>query len=381
MNNVGMDKVSIILPVYNVERYLPKCIESLLIQQYGNLEILLVDDGSTDASGDICDYYSKEDIRIQVIHQKNAGVAAARNTGIKKATGKYVCFIDADDWVPKDAIYFMVNGICENNADICVGSIVRIFPQTKITMAVTDKLVLISDLGKVAEEIFRKDSPLVYLAAKLYRMDIIRKFSLKYDESMKIFEDACFVFSYLNYCNSIRFISENVYFYNQLMAVSASRKVYLEYNRWAYVRYCKQVSLIREYKDSRDGKRLLNEELVRIFNESCSHYSNSILSDELVNEKIKENIDLYIPLISQEGRKLIDRCIEKDIKTSDYSHIKEYYKKKPVIKKSVALYEFKRLFDLWRRELIQCLVFKIRIVERLSVMWRKYGTKNKRYHA
>ena len=381
MRNEDKDKVSILVPVYNAERYLAKCIECLIIQKYDNLEILLVDDGSTDMSGTICDCYSHRDTRIRVIHQKNMGVASSRNIGIKNATGKYVCFVDADDWIPKNSIYDMVNGICENNVDLCVGSIVRIFPQTKIKMNVMDKLVLMSDLRSVAEEIFRKESPLVFVAAKLYRIDIIRTFDLKYDENMKLFEDACFVFSYLNFCTSIKFINKNVYYYNQLMNISASRKSYLEYNKWAYLRYCKQIELIGDYKDSLQGKRILDAELIRIFNESCSHYVNSMLSDELVNQKIKENIEIYIPMISYEGKKSVDNRLVEAIKTSHYVDIKNYYIKSPVVSTSTTLYRIKTLVKFLRRELMQYFIFDLRIEERLSVLWRKYGTKNKRNHA
>lgn len=98
-----MEKLSIIVPVYNVEKYIEKCILSLLNQTYKNLEIILIDDGSTDKSGKICDIYSEKDERIKVIHKNNEGVGKARNTGIKSATGKYITFVDPDDWVDVEA--------------------------------------------------------------------------------------------------------------------------------------------------------------------------------------------------------------------------------------------------------------------------------------
>ena len=90
-------KVSIVVPIYNTEKYLKKCLDSIINQTYENLEIILVDDGSTDNSGKIIDDYAKKDSRIKAIHQKNAGQSTARNNGIKKATGKYISFIDGDD--------------------------------------------------------------------------------------------------------------------------------------------------------------------------------------------------------------------------------------------------------------------------------------------
>ena len=91
--------ISIIIPVYNVEKWLNKCIDSILVQSYKNFEIILVNDGSTDKSGDICDKYSKEDNRIKVFHNKNKGLSYSRNFGVKNSNGKYVMFVDSDDFI------------------------------------------------------------------------------------------------------------------------------------------------------------------------------------------------------------------------------------------------------------------------------------------
>lgn len=111
-------KVSIIVPVYNVEKFLPKCIESIINQEYKNIEIILVDDGSPDNSGEICEHYKKIDNRIVVIHKENAGVSEARNTGIDYATGDYICFIDGDDFVMPDYVSYMLELVLRYNADI-----------------------------------------------------------------------------------------------------------------------------------------------------------------------------------------------------------------------------------------------------------------------
>ena len=97
-----MSKISVIVPVYNVEQYLPQCLDSIINQTYKNLEIICVDDGSPDNSGKILDEYAKKDKRIKVIHQENQGVSVARNTGLDNATGKYIGFVDPDDWIEAD---------------------------------------------------------------------------------------------------------------------------------------------------------------------------------------------------------------------------------------------------------------------------------------
>ena len=106
-----MGKVSIIVPIYNVEKYLSKCIESILSQTYKNIEIILVDDGSPDNSPQICDEYAKKDDRIIVIHKANGGVSSARNAGIDIATGKYIGFVDPDDYIENNMYELMVNKI------------------------------------------------------------------------------------------------------------------------------------------------------------------------------------------------------------------------------------------------------------------------------
>lgn len=115
-----MEKVSVVVPVYNVEAYLENCLSSIANQTYTNLEILVVDDGSKDTSGEIADRFANIDCRFLVIHKKNNGVSSARNTAIKQATGEYFCFVDADDYLELDAIQKRVQCIENNQVDICV---------------------------------------------------------------------------------------------------------------------------------------------------------------------------------------------------------------------------------------------------------------------
>ena len=118
-NSTG-ELISIVVPVYNVEKYLRECLESILKQTYQNLEIILVDDGSTDCSGKICDDYAGKDRRIAVVHQKNQGVLAARNTGIKKAHGRYIGFVDGDDWVSEQMYWELYHKLKKENTDLVI---------------------------------------------------------------------------------------------------------------------------------------------------------------------------------------------------------------------------------------------------------------------
>ena len=115
-----MPKVSVIVPIYNKEQYLEECVNSIQLQTLNELEIILVDDGSTDASGQICDRIAESDQRVVVVHTENAGVCAARNMGLKLATGEYIGFVDADDYVSTDMYQKMANIIDEINVDFVV---------------------------------------------------------------------------------------------------------------------------------------------------------------------------------------------------------------------------------------------------------------------
>ncbi len=116
MNNQPL--ISVIIPVYNVEKYLRECVESVINQTYKNIEIILVDDGSTDSSGDICEEYIEKDSRVTVIHQKNSGPSKTRNTGLENANGKYIYFLDSDDYIENNALELLTEAAESNGADL-----------------------------------------------------------------------------------------------------------------------------------------------------------------------------------------------------------------------------------------------------------------------
>ena len=117
-----MEKITIIVPIYNVEKYIKESIESAINQTYKNLEIILVDDGSTDSSGKICDIYKQRDKRVIVVHQKNKGLSGARNTGLDLATGKYIMFLDPDDMLELNACEVLYNFIEKTDAEFVTGN-------------------------------------------------------------------------------------------------------------------------------------------------------------------------------------------------------------------------------------------------------------------
>lgn len=112
------EKISIIIPIYNTGKYLKRCVDSVLAQTYQNIEVILVNDGSTDESSNICEWYKKQDKRVKVIHKKNGGVSSARNAGLENATGDYIGFVDSDDWVNKEMYEILLKAIKDTNSDV-----------------------------------------------------------------------------------------------------------------------------------------------------------------------------------------------------------------------------------------------------------------------
>ncbi len=125
------DLVSVVVPVYNVEPYLDRCINSIVNQTYKNLEIILVDDGSPDKCPEICDEWAKNDERIKVIHQKNSGLSGARNKGIESSIGKYICFVDSDDYVNENFVSCLYSSITENKSDISICGYKEKYPNSE----------------------------------------------------------------------------------------------------------------------------------------------------------------------------------------------------------------------------------------------------------
>ena len=145
MNN---PKISVIVPVYNAEKYLHRCIDSILNQTFPDFELLLIDDGSKDQSGEICDEYAKKDSRVKVFHKENGGVSSARNVGIDNAVGEYICFCDSDDWVEKTWLLSFFERMCDNDMLITSFNIYENEKKVefKSFVSLSDKRLIIKEL-------------------------------------------------------------------------------------------------------------------------------------------------------------------------------------------------------------------------------------------
>ena len=177
-----MKKISIIIPVYNVEKYLKKCLKSIVKQTYKNLEIILVNSGSTDTSGEICDKYAKKDKRITVIHKENEGVSSARNAGLEVVTGEYITFCDADDFIELDMYEYLTRLLEENNGDIatCAGWYEYSKNRSKIFYELEEEFISLN-CQEALREVYKKNICSSWLWNKLFKKEVFRNVCFRTD--------------------------------------------------------------------------------------------------------------------------------------------------------------------------------------------------------
>lgn len=210
MNNI---KVSIIVPVYKVpEIYLRKCIESCINQTLKEIEIILVDDGSPDNCGKICDKYALKDKRIKVIHKKNGGVSSARNYGILKAKGGYIGFVDADDWIEKDFYEAMILFGEKNKVDVVVSGFVKEKNNKIIECLIKEKSKIFNKIEALKVLLERK----LYVWSpcdKVYKTSILKENKIFFPENIIMGEDLVFIWNLFNKIDKMGYISLNKYHY------------------------------------------------------------------------------------------------------------------------------------------------------------------------
>lgn len=203
--------ISIIVPIYKAEQYIHRCVDSILAQSYTDFELLLVDDGSPDRCGAICDEYAAKDCRIRVFHKENGGVSAARNLGINESKGEWITFVDADDYVHPD---FLSSLYSHHDADLIVGSFQLVGTDEKWDSVLEECYY---DKDSFVEKVIEFSLTIHYHTpwAKLFRRNVIAGNGLRFDEKMHSSEDWLFVLNYLIHIHSLRTSSSPFYYYER----------------------------------------------------------------------------------------------------------------------------------------------------------------------
>jgi glycosyltransferase involved in cell wall biosynthesis len=206
-----MPTISVIVPVYNVEQYLCKCLDSILNQTFTDFELLLIDDGSPDKSGQICDEYAQKDSRIRVFHKENGGVSSARNLGLDNAKGKWIAFIDSDDWVDNTYLEHLLEG--DEDVELRVMGIMKQNNRMKWEKIVPYRGLFLEDnlaeFYKLHFFLFIFNSPVV----KLFSLSIINRINIRFDLYLSYGEDTIFHLQYLQQIKSISVKNYTEYYY------------------------------------------------------------------------------------------------------------------------------------------------------------------------
>ena len=303
------DMVSIIVPVYNAEKYLKRCLESIINQTYKNIEVILVDDGSVDKSPEICDEYKELDNRIKVIHKVNGGASSARNMGLDAVKGEFVCFVDSDDWIEKNMIEVLVKKIKEHNVDIVRCDTYELDNQVKEDWIKTREKIIDNILnGNI--------SAYVYLL--MIKSEIIK--DVRFDEKILLMEDTFFLLNVILKESKIIFLKEKLYHYEMnnggltLSTRNAKNKI---------------LGLI-EYKEK--TLNLLKEN--NLYSEKRERFINTIICNFIIFYTYKmsvEQIDVKAVLLDSRIINILKNIDKENVSTFAKVQIKNIINKKFII--------------------------------------------------
>lgn len=246
-----MPKISVIVPIYNVEPYLRKCIDSILNQEFTDFELLLVDDGSTDASGIICDEYALKDTRTKVFHTSNRGVSAARNLGMDEAESEWICFVDSDDWVEPNYLSSFMDEFLKEDVLLVQkilmddATVTGKEPVTFMTTLEVDP----DDKHAIYAGMFGKGAS---ACAKLYNMGLIRRNNLHFMEEFTIAEDIMFLLTYLSIVKDVRLLPCASYHYMHRNSFSLTKSFH---SSLVYIRLCELISKQLEVLKNNQGSQ------------------------------------------------------------------------------------------------------------------------------
>ena len=308
--------VSIILPVYNAEATLRRCVESILAQTWEEFELLMVDDGSTDASGDICDEYAAKDPRVRVFHKKNGGVSAARNLALDHAQGEYVQFLDSDDWIVPDATRLLLRAAREKEADLVISDFYRVVGErVSVKGDIEEDRVLARE--EYAQHMMENPADFYYgvLWNKLYRRSILETHHLRMDEEISWCEDFLFNLEYLRWAERFYALNVPLYYYVKTKGslasqISISKTVRMKLTTFEYYnRLYQEIFDEEEYEKHR----------LKVYRYLLDAAGDGAVPPLSGAKKLgRERVQVQPQTLREEGvladafreRKLLERCVE-----------------------------------------------------------------------
>lgn len=324
-------KISIIIPAYNVSLYIKKCVESVINQTYKNIEIIVVNDGSTDNTGQILDNLSLKDKRIKIVHQKNLGVSSARNTGLEFATGDFVTFVDGDDYLAKDFIDYMLKIEKETAADLCFS--IKSYTKKEERQ---NKNLYIKPLSP-EEGTILLISPEIIVGCwnKMYRKALIDKYNIRFNKDLFYGEGLNFITTFSQRANIIGIGNKRVYYYRKSNINSATTKFNIEkfYN----------------------GEKAIN-----------------IIKNNLIikTKRVNDILDYHLCLFS------LGAVVRIKAAKKEKEYYEEYYHWNNYVKKTAFKFLFSKDLSLYRKLLVICGAISPWIMTKLDIVRRKKIIKN-----
>lgn len=311
------DFISVIIPIYNVEQYLPQCINSVLNQTYTKLEIILVDDGSPDNCGKISDEYAQKDSRIKVVHKKNAGLGEARNTGLEVATGEYIYFIDSDDWIEPNMLYTLLEEMENENADFvmcgfkkCAEGLDPVMDRHTESKQTFSKKQVMEQLlfPMIAQKSDVREDYTINMCVwtNLYKRSIIETHHIRFlSEREYLSEDICFNLEYLKYTKHAVLLPDTFYCYRYNPMSLTSRYKGAEYDMLVrlYAKVCKIVDQIQiegepEFRKQRFFLTKTREILFRLANSNLSLKNRIEICRKILYDKTLQTVLSEYPVKS-----------------------------------------------------------------------------------
>lgn len=269
--------ISIIVPIYNVEKYLSRCIESILSQTFSNIEIILIDDGSTDNSGNICEEYAQKDYRVKFFYKENGGVSAARNYGLDKARGEWITFVDSDDWIDKNMYYEMYNKAVSSRADIVLCSFYEYYGPTR--QILRDTLLEESEKSTIFRNSFLSFTSLCNM---LVHRSLYDKYKLRIPEYIVNCEDFWLTIRLFYYAKKISSIHIPLYYYNRENINSILNNLNEERRNSEYLSYLDTIDFLQ------------NKGILNLYEKEISWRILKCKQDMVLNPKMHERfLELY----------------------------------------------------------------------------------------
>ena len=283
--------ISVIVPVYNVRPYLKRCIDSIIAQTYSNLEILLVDDGSTDGSGELCDAYARQDARVQVIHKKNAGQAAARNDAIDIARGSYLGFVDSDDFIDCRMFEILYQDLTEHDAQISTVTFQEFTEEKEVTVSRNLMSIECQAGEKILQKLLLEEKIGDFSWNKLYRRELFKE--IRYPVG-RMMEDQGIMYKLVDQCTKVTYRPIRLYFYYQRPDSTLHRRTLKFYeDKWDMG--CQRYQYIREkYPDM-----LENDAAMMKIVEHCYPYLRK-------DERRKAEMERFLQEFRTEAEGLLD---------------------------------------------------------------------------